>query len=171
MQLRRRHNYYATTLHCGTLYSNADTATRLQHSKAVTATRLQQTCYVSHWTYVTARHSCWAGTCYLCQQFHVLHGLQGDDSPESPLGGPRLRRTNSFSDWESLHNVWTAAEVIKAAGYPLEQHTVTTSDGYILRMERLPRHGTALLALQTPKHPNVQIIYAAQPSTRSQTAF
>ncbi|KAL0031744.1 hypothetical protein WJX79_004834 [Trebouxia sp. C0005] len=66
---------------------------------------------------------------------------EGDDSPERPLEGPRLRRTNSFSDWESLHNVWTAAEVIKAAGYPLEQHTVTTSDGYILRMERLPRHG------------------------------
>lgn len=66
---------------------------------------------------------------------------KGDDSPERPLGGPGLRRTNSFSDWESLHNVWTAAEVIKAAGYPLEQHTVTTSDGYILRMERLPRHG------------------------------
>ncbi|KAL0056175.1 hypothetical protein WJX82_008465 [Trebouxia sp. C0006] len=65
---------------------------------------------------------------------------EGDD-PESPPGGPRLPRTNSFSDWESLHNVWTAAEVIKAAGYPLEQHTVTTSDGYILRMERLPRHG------------------------------
>lgn len=88
-----------------------------------------------------------AGCCCLSQQFHVLHGVQGDDSPERPLEGPRLRRTNSFSDWESLHNVWTAAEVIKAAGYPLEQHTVTTSDGYILRMERLPRHGTALLAL------------------------
>ena len=87
----------------------------------------------------------------MCHQFHVVHGVQGDDSPERPLGGPGLRRTNSFSDWESLHNVWTAAEVIKAAGYPLEQHTVTTSDGYILRMERLPRHGTALLALQTPK--------------------
>jgi hypothetical protein len=106
-----------------------------------------------HWTYITPKHPCSVGTCYLCQQFHVLHGVQGDD-PESPPGGPRLRRTNSFSDWESLHNVWTAAEVIKAAGYPLEQHTVTTSDGYILRMERLPRHGTALLALLTPAYPN-----------------
>ena len=53
-----------------------------------------------------------------------------------------MRRTNSFSNWEALHNVWTAAEVIKAAGYPLEQHTVITKDGYKLRMERLPRTGT-----------------------------
>ncbi len=90
----------------------------------------------------------WQEVAICVWQFHV----QGDDSPERPLGGPRLRRTNSFSDWESLHNVWTAAEVIKAAGYPLEQHTVTTSDGYILRMERLPRHGTVLLALQMPNH-------------------
>ena len=52
-----------------------------------------------------------------------------------------MRRTNSFSNWEALHNVWTAAEVIKAAGYPLEQHTVITDDGYKLRMERLPRTG------------------------------
>ena len=131
----RRHN-----LNSGTLYSNV-----------VIATRLQQTCHVGHWTCVTTRRFCWAGGCCLCQQFHVVHGVQGYDSPQRPLGGPRLRRTNSFSDWESLHNVWTAAEVIKAAGYPLEQHTVTTSDGYILRMERLPRHGTALLALQSPK--------------------
>ncbi len=79
----------------------------------------------------------------------ALGHVQGDDEsperPERPHHGPRLRRTNSFSDWESLHNVWTAAEVIKAAGYPLEQHTVTTSDGYVLRMERLPREGTHLL--------------------------
>ena len=77
----------------------------------------------------------------------AVHDVQGDDmSPERPERshhtGADMRRTNSFSDWESLHSVWTAAEVIKAAGYPLEQHTVTTSDGYILRMERLPRHGT-----------------------------
>ena len=104
----------------------------------------------------------------MCQQFHGVHGVQGDDSPQRPLGGPRLRRTNSFSDWESLHNVWTAAEVIKAAGYPLEQHTVTTSDGYILRMERLPRHGIALLLSRAPKN---QTIHAAQPSTKSQAAF
>ena len=55
-----------------------------------------------------------------------------------------MRRTNSFSNWEALHNVWTAAEVIKAAGYPLEEHTVITADGYKLRMERLPRTGAPL---------------------------
>ena len=60
-----------------------------------------------------------------------------------------MRRTNSFSNWEALHNVWTAAEVIKAAGYPLEQHTVITDDGYKLRMERLPRTGAPLDACHT----------------------
>ena len=61
---------------------------------------------------------------------------------EKAPDGPQLRRTNSFSEWEARHKVWTAAEVIKAAGYPLEEHTVTTVDGYILRMERIPRIGT-----------------------------
>lgn len=60
-----------------------------------------------------------------------------------------MRRTNSFSNWEALHNVWTAAEVIKAAGYPLEQHTVITTDGYKLRMERLPRTGVPLAVCYT----------------------
>lgn len=67
-----------------------------------------------------------------------------DDSPErTPSGhhGPRVRRVNSFSDWESLHTVWTVGSVIQAAGYELEQHEVTTDDGYILRMERMPRRG------------------------------
>lgn len=50
-----------------------------------------------------------------------------------------LRRSNSFSSYESLHRVWTAADVIRLAGYPLEEHIVTTSDGYIMQMERIPR--------------------------------
>ena len=29
-----------------------------------------------------------------------------------------------------------------AAGYPLQLHTVTTEDGYLLRMERIPRLGS-----------------------------
>ena len=32
------------------------------------------------------------------------------------------------------------------AGYPVEEHTVTTSDGYVLVMERIPRHGALLHA-------------------------
>lgn len=40
---------------------------------------------------------------------------------------------------------WTVASVIRAAGYEVEQHEVTTDDGYKLRMERLPRKGTPVL--------------------------
>lgn len=32
------------------------------------------------------------------------------------------------------------------AGYPLEVHTVTTADGYVLRMERIPRTGCQRVA-------------------------
>ena len=53
----------------------------------------------------------------------------------------RFRRSNSFSSWESLQSVATAGDVIRQAGYPLEEHTVTTSDGYVLQMERMPRRG------------------------------
>jgi len=37
--------------------------------------------------------------------------------------------------------VWTAKDVIQSAGYPMEPHIVTTSDGYIMQMERIPRRG------------------------------
>ena len=33
----------------------------------------------------------------------------------------------------------TTSSVVRAAGYPLEEHAVTTSDGYRLTMQRLPR--------------------------------
>lgn len=32
--------------------------------------------------------------------------------------------------------------VCHAAGYPLEVHEVLTADGYLLRMERIPQHGS-----------------------------
>ncbi|KAL4539401.1 hypothetical protein Ndes2437B_g02221 [Nannochloris sp. 'desiccata'] len=48
------------------------------------------------------------------------------------------RRTHSFGSWEDM-GVWTASDVILQAGYPLEEHVVTTSDGYILTMQRIPR--------------------------------
>ncbi|KAK9840957.1 hypothetical protein WJX81_002471 [Elliptochloris bilobata] len=54
----------------------------------------------------------------------------------------RFRRSASFNNSassEALHSVWTAADIIKQAGYPLEEHYVTTSDGYVLKMERMPR--------------------------------
>ena len=55
----------------------------------------------------------------------------------------RLRRSASFSAYETLHGVWTAKDVIQSAGYPMEPHIVTTSDGYIMQMERIPRRGEA----------------------------
>jgi hypothetical protein len=33
-----------------------------------------------------------------------------------------------------------------SSGYPLELHTVTTDDGYVLRMERIPRPGCRKVA-------------------------
>jgi len=52
--------------------------------------------------------------------------------------GPSLPRARSFGSWEDM-SVWTASDVIVQAGYPLEEHVVTTSDGYILTMQRIPR--------------------------------
>ncbi|KFM23313.1 Lysosomal acid lipase/cholesteryl ester hydrolase [Auxenochlorella protothecoides] len=49
--------------------------------------------------------------------------------------------TGAFAaKWEDGH-VWTASDFVLRAGYPLEEHTVTTSDGYILTMHRIPRTG------------------------------
>ncbi|KAL4536596.1 hypothetical protein Ndes2437B_g06008 [Nannochloris sp. 'desiccata'] len=49
-------------------------------------------------------------------------------------------RHNPGKAWEDLH-VFTASDAILRAGYPLEEHSVTTSDGYILQMHRIPRRG------------------------------
>lgn len=66
-------------------------------------------------------------------------GISVGTSPRRS-GGP-LRRSLSFSSYEALHGVSTALDVIRNAGYPVEPHIVTTSDGYILQMERIPRKG------------------------------
>lgn len=42
--------------------------------------------------------------------------------------------------WEEYH-VFTASDAILRAGYPLEEHSVTTPDGYVLQMHRIPRRG------------------------------
>lgn len=49
-------------------------------------------------------------------------------------------RRNPGKAWEDLH-VFTASDAILRAGYPLEEHSVTTSDGYVLQMHRIPRRG------------------------------
>lgn len=65
---------------------------------------------------------------------------QDQDRPRRrvPPSGGGLRRTRSFGSWEDM-GVWTASDIILQAGYPLEEHVVTTSDGYILTMQRIPR--------------------------------
>ena len=74
-------------------------------------------------------------------------GAQDDiSSPERLQHKRQAPRGKPFTEADSSHS-WTAAEVIKATGYPLERHEVTTEDGYVLLMERLPRHGTFLSSL------------------------
>jgi hypothetical protein len=51
--------------------------------------------------------------------------------PPPPAAAPRRGR------WEHMH-VATAGEAILAAGYALEEHLVTTADGYQLLMHRIP---------------------------------
>eukprot|EP00798_Chlamydomonas_sp_ICE-L_P025587 gene25587-11240_t len=64
-----------------------------------------------------------------------------------PGGGLNsLRRTHSSGNLENLRTLrkagpQSASDVIRLAGYPLEVFTVTTQDGYILTMERIPRPG------------------------------
>lgn len=53
----------------------------------------------------------------------------------------RFKRRKSLSSWEGSCNQATAADAIHAAGYPLQIHTVTTPDGYVMQMERIPRPG------------------------------
>ncbi|KAG2433660.1 hypothetical protein HXX76_008031 [Chlamydomonas incerta] len=60
-----------------------------------------------------------------------------------------LRRSHSFSRlYGSVASYQAATEapsdalsVIRSAGYPHELHMVTTPDGYVLRLERIPRPG------------------------------
>lgn len=60
----------------------------------------------------------------------------------------RLKRRNSLGSWEGAPPQTTAGDAIHAAGYPLQIHTVTTPDGYVMQMERIPRPGSALRASQ-----------------------
>ena len=73
--------------------------------------------------------------------------MQSDnESWEEMMAKPqtaRFKRRKSFSSWEGSRKQTTAADAIHAAGYPLQIHTVTTPDGYVMQMERIPRPGAS----------------------------
>jgi pimeloyl-ACP methyl ester carboxylesterase len=53
-----------------------------------------------------------------------------------------MKRNHSYNNsWEELKEC-TASDVITACGYPLEELTLTTEDGYILQIQRMPRRGS-----------------------------
>lgn len=53
----------------------------------------------------------------------------------------RAAYQKAHGDWDQLLKVSTAADIIRQAGYPLEEHEVVSQDGYITRMERIPNKG------------------------------
>jgi len=59
----------------------------------------------------------------------------------------RFRRSKSFAAAPGLDAPHSASDYATAAGYPAEEHTVTTSDGYVLAVTRLPRRGGRDVAL------------------------
>ena len=59
------------------------------------------------------------------------------DIPRYLLGTTSSFNFNGISDDERPET--TTSSVVRDAGYPLEEHAVTTSDGYRLTMQRLPR--------------------------------
>jgi hypothetical protein len=46
---------------------------------------------------------------------------------------------SSSAGREEEQKVTTVEQIITDAGYPYETHRVVTGDGYILRLERIPR--------------------------------
>lgn len=64
-----------------------------------------------------------------------------DKSSSFPPPSPRYKPTLwAAQQWGDMHAL-TAADAILRAGYPLEEHTVTTQDGYVLQLHRIPRRG------------------------------
>ena len=61
-----------------------------------------------------------------------------DTDHQSKSKRARRKAKKMLRDWERLHT-YTAADAILRAGYPLEEHSVTTEDGYVLQMHRIPR--------------------------------
>ena len=70
----------------------------------------------------------------------------------------RLRQVKSCEELNELHKttVSSAADIIEQAGYPLEQWSVITPDGYVLVMERMPRKGGDSSVHDTPFAPHLE---------------
>lgn len=62
----------------------------------------------------------------------LIFFIADDDQNSSGARTPR----------EFSTSVWTASDAILRAGYPLEEHVVTTDDGYVLHMQRVPKKST-----------------------------
>nr|CAD7401255.1 unnamed protein product [Timema cristinae] len=58
-----------------------------------------------------------------------------DSNPDIPVFGKLVQHES-----RALDHVSTEPEIIKKNGYPVEVHHVTTEDGYIVTLHRLPRH-------------------------------
>lgn len=64
--------------------------------------------------------------------------------PESPNVRGSLKRKRFGPGTARMREeqaAFTASDAILRAGYPLEEHSVTTADGYVLQMHRIPRRG------------------------------
>ncbi len=73
-----------------------------------------------------------------------MRGVSWEDMVARPRPLRFHNRSSSSSRLEDMAAMETAADVILQAGYELEEHTVTTSDGYIMQMQRIPRHSVPL---------------------------
>ncbi len=77
-----------------------------------------------------------------------VHSLQGAAANvRAKLSRSQYHKRHG--EWERLLEVATAADIIRQSGYPLEEHEVISADGYIMRMERIPRKGASKQVLHS----------------------
>ncbi|KAK9834097.1 hypothetical protein WJX84_003001 [Apatococcus fuscideae] len=80
----------------------------------------------------------------------------------------RAAYQKAHGDWDQLLKVSTAADIIRQAGYPLEEHEVVSQDGYITRMERIPNKGARDVAFFVHGVLDTSIGWVANGTTGSQ---
>nr|CAD7445002.1 unnamed protein product [Timema bartmani] len=62
-----------------------------------------------------------------------------DSNPDLPFFGSLVQHESRALDHAATEAGWKP-DLIKKSGYPVEVHHVTTEDGYIVTLHRLPRH-------------------------------